>query len=1162
MDEIKEQELLTDFLIEQLCSRASGRYYEECSGFIPRDRFFIGNLKPIDEKAESQRDQRYSTEQSNKIAPVAFGGDFNLAFEENSGKILVKLEWSCFYKVFPSYAEQHRHQFPQQPLKDVEEEDDQSITAITRRREYPFNKYKKIRCAAFGYIHLSLDNNTWTVDSSEFENAIFNEIERAKSIALSDPNRIKASRGMDDGFTIPDVALTDEGTYQDFIKTLHTEVTPDWGWRVNFDLSPNMEHPEDGRVIFSFEFANASQAPPNSPNREGFFFEPKATFLFEDCMVFPFRVDLKARTFRYEQNIWARGFNCGIIPVFEDSPKRKVFQTTAVPIYNQKRYRTKVLPKASFQQLAQDPIPTLEKICNSMNEYLTTWECVEEQYKIKFPNWDSKYKSEYDADRETFYNEILRFKEGIDLIKRYPDIQLAFKLTNEVFYQTGQKSTPKKEDWRLFQVVFLVSQIPDIACLDNSLNLNPERRNYVDIIYFPTGGGKTEAYLSVIIFHAFFDRLRGKQAGCTAWLRFSLRLLTLQQTQRVADIIGNAELIRRRHNDPRLSGPNVDKFSVGYFVGQSSTPNEIVKPDKYTYIPDPNWLKAQNNEERQNWKMIIRCPACGLRSITVDFDPQSIKVIHRCTNPQCEFEGGEIPIYIVDSEIYRYLPTVIVGTIDKLASLGNQRKLSLVFGKVDGTCSLHGYYNGTKCTQKGCQNRSLSRDVPNGISGPTLFIQDELHLIKEGLGTFDSHYETFAQRLLQEFGSNVPLKIIASSATIEAFERQVEHLYGRNRNYARIFPGFGPTLYDSFYAETLPIIQRRYVGILPHNKTITRSVLELIQYYHETIENLSSLSNGSPNPYGGCILPGTNEWLCLIDNYKVSLNYFLKTKVLDRINTDINNVINPDLRSKSFNPINVVELAGGTTTEDVTKILDKLETCQPSGEDLVHAVLATSMVSHGVDISRLNTMIFHGMPRQNAEYIQASSRVGRSHVGIVIDCFDPIRERDRSHYTYFQKYHEFIGQLVEPAAINRWSKFSIERTLPGLFMGVILQLIATRQNNDNPNLYYMLSFIKQKIDQGVITPDIIIPFLENSYLINEEPGSQRSATIKEKIEYLVNHYFDCIHNAQPSPNEGQFVSGALIPAPLTSLRDVDEQIVIDLDPDGLNWKRISRRVHN
>jgi hypothetical protein len=566
----------------------------------------------------------------------------------------------------------------------------------------------------------------------------------------------------------------------------------------------------------------------------------------------------------------------------------------------------------------------------------------------------------------------------------------------------------------------------------------------VDIIYFPTGGGKTEAYLATIVFHCFYDRLRGKKAGVTAWTRFPLRLLTLQQTQRVADIIGLADLVRCEQRDPRLSGNDVDGFAVGYFVGEGGSPNEIVNPNGNRYAsPEAQvtWSKVNDADARQDWKRVVRCPSCRTATVSVDFDAASTRLIHRCGQPTCRFPQGVIPVYIVDNEIYRYLPCVIVGTIDKLAGIGNQRKFALLFGQVDGRCSLHGYYKG-RCCQRDCADeRRLQRSMRDGLSGPTLFIQDELHLLKEGLGTFDGHYETFTQVLLREAGQVQDLKIIASSATIEAFDRQVNHLYGRRPDQARAFPSRGPTLGQSFYAETLPHPQRLYVGVIPHNKTIFNTILELIEHYHREVQGLQQLSAGTPNPYGGALAPSTPEWRQLLDFYSTSLTYFLANRELDSLRTDLEGDVVPHLQRDGLLPIRISELTGNTSTDDVSRILERLE-CPGVPDSPPDSVLATSMVSHGVDIDRLNSMIFYGMPRQNAEYIQASSRVGRSHVGMVFACLHPVRERDQSHYAYFMKFHEFLGQLVEPVAINRWSKFSVNRTLPGLFMGVLLQLVA------------------------------------------------------------------------------------------------------------------------
>jgi hypothetical protein len=207
------------------------------------------------------------------------------------------------------------------------------------------------------------------------------------------------------------------------------------------------------------------------------------------------------------------------------------------------------------------------------------------------------------------------------------------------------------------------------------------------------------------------------------------------------------------------------------------------------------------------------------------------------------------------------------------------------------------------------------------------------------------------------------------------------------------------------------------------------------------------------------------------------------------------------------------------------------------------------MVSHGVDVDRFNAMFFYGMPRQNAEYIQASSRVGRAHVGLVFTCLHPVRERDQSHFTYFQKYHEFLGQMIEPVAINRWAKFSINRTLPGLFMGVLLQVMANGTAGANPNQYYMLDFLKKKFTDGSLKPEDFIPMLQEAYLV-ENPVSVAERAFSEEILFRVRQFVDQIVGAGSG---AKFVSEVLVPAPMRSLRDVDEPIDIELDNLGSQW---------
>ena len=246
-------------------------------------------------------------------------------------------------------------------------------------------------------------------------------------------------------------------------------------------------------------------------------------------------------------------------------------------------------------------------------------------------------------------------------------------------------------------------------------------------------------------------------------------------------------------------------------------------------------------------------------------------------------------------------------------------------------------------------------------------------------------------------------------------------------------------------------------------------------------------------------------------------------------------------------------MTGNTTTDEVTRILKRLETATTSSNQ-PDIVLATSMISHGVDVDRLNAMVFYGMPQQNAEYIQSSSRVGRSHQGVVFTCLHPARERDQSHFSYFVKFHEYLGQLIEPVAINRWSKFSVQRTLPGLFMAVLLQVIANRSGNDNPNRYYMIDFVKREISKGNIGADQFIGPLQDAYAAGMS-GTGVWDSFAGDIAQRVPQFLDQITAAGVQET---FVSDALLPRPMTSLRDVDDLLAIEIDDAGARWASRSR----
>jgi len=1141
-----------------------------------------------------------------KLSPFAYGVEFGVTPTGRALDINVSAEWACYYRIYPTLTQQLERQTVQReanehtssvepsptgvaspndldshedaPVASLENEDadpneapddepaesnsesrpdevedspevDQSAHDRRESRatsDPMFIRFRKITCRAAEVISLTPRGDGWAANDAAIQAALDDELRRAAQVAAGDPERLRTAGGPEDEVRVPQNALVDEDSYRRFLNTLTTEVDPLWG----LDASSDVSLRPSGSLSLLVQLVNTSPVPPRLTNVEPFLFDTEATFSVVGGDLIPFELDLGAKGFRFDRDLWGRGFNCAA----EADVATRTLRTTHNPIHHQGRYQTQSTPEATFAELARDPLPVLARILTAMEAYRHEWDRQWERYQADGRGAVAGAEIEYQRDRATFEGEIERFRQGLEILRQNVDVRTAFQLTNETFRRVGDDfdAQRRKEAWRLFQIVFVVTQIPGMASLAGANATDNDELRNVDIIYFPTGGGKTEAYLATIALYCFFDRLRGKSAGVTAWTRFPLRLLTLQQTQRVADVIGMADLVRREQSDARLHSTGVDGFAVGYFVGKEATPNDIVDPNRYQWASPADqatWSKANDPVARQDWKRVTKCPSCKTRRVVVDFDPARARLLHKCSEPGCRFTDGVIPVYVTDNEVYRYLPAVLVGTIDKLASLGNQRKLAQVFGQVDGRCREHGYYK-AKCCQKDCSHRrDWNRVVPPGLSGPTLFVQDELHLLREGLGTFDSHYETFVQRLREDFGQSAPLKILASSATIEAFGRQVLHLYGRPESHARRFPGPSPSLMESFYARTLQNPQRLYVGIIPHNKTIFNAVLELIESYHGQVEALRRLPSGSPSPFGGAIVPGTPEWATMLDAYISSVSYFLANPLLNSIRTDLESHVNPRLHEQGFPQLDIFELTGGTSTDHVTRILDHLE--QPAlGSPTANCILATNMISHGVDIDRLNAMFFYGMPRQTAEYIQASSRVGRSHVGLVFTVLHPARERDQSHYSYFNKYHEFLGQLVEPVAINRWSRFSIRRTLPGLFMAVLLQKIANAAAPNDAGRFYFRDFVAQRVTSGAISAADFVPLLEDAYLVRNPIGVAEES-FHQEINSLVPRF---LHDQIVGAGAGRrSVSESLIPSPMTSLRDVDELIPIELDWEGAQW---------
>lgn len=839
------------------------------------------------------------------------------------------------------------------------------------------------------------------------------------------------------------------------------------------------------------------------------------------------------QSFRYDRNMDAIGINAHVRLVrFSDHLE---LMTDPVPVYRSPRLEARVIPDAplGFTVLEQDPMLALNRIADAMEGYdAVDWANALERLV------DAGELAEATAARHRFQEEAARFRRGVSLLAniRYPLVRRAFALMNQAMAHSNRG---RFSAWRLFQLVFIVSQVPVLAGREYP-TLRQDGDEDVDILWFAAGGGKTEAFLGVILWQAFFDRLRGKKLGVTAFVRFPLRLLTFQQLQRLGAALGSADLIRQR------AGLGGAAFSIGYYVGSGTTPNDI-SPDLHkrysTRGPDP---KLQR---------LYHCPYCGAET-SIGYDADRLLVTHRCTKPgSCPHGDTPLPVYVVDQDLYRFVPTVVVSTVDKMAQLGQNQRFGQLLGRFTVVCPEHGVSflgansrrcAGAKALDRGehpthCGTRPLFYG-PFHDPSPSLLIQDELHLLSEELGTFDAHYETAVSHVNESLGLH-PWKVIAATATIEAYEDHAWHLYLLR---ARQFPGPGPSAYESFYyTQSASKLGRTFIGLLgvgrKHTPAVSR-VLALIYLELQLARELGEHDLGAAlrrYSLGSLDLP---QYQRLVFLYELVLTYVLTRKGSDqvaeaiesRVKRDVSDVLpnHGDLIVETFN--------GGASEAEMSAAVERIRSAKPTGppDKRPRGIVATNVIGHGVDVDRFNVMVFAGFPRLVAEYIQASARVGRSFPGLSFFVATPQSERDRSIFDRFVKFHQYVDRLVDPSAVTRWPEAAMRRTLPGVLAGYLMAVAA-------PSVNSRLATVEEVLDAFAeghpeLRQEAIVDWVQAAYGADKAPDPDR---YQDQLRIATQNRYSSVINqqraygAQPTNLQQALHS-------MQSLRDIDDPAVI------------------
>ncbi len=733
----------------------------------------------------------------------------------------------------------------------------------------------------------------------------------------------------------------------------------------------------------------------------------------------PRRLALAPEDYRYEDiaQVYAQGHGC----VAEMTGKR--IETNCLPLFLQPKIVTRAehVSALKWKLLADGDTFALNGIKAAMQTYLDEWDA----FLASAPPASGQ---ESGRERDAFADEYRRYRLGLLAMQQDERLAQAFRLANQAMEKAGRGRG--YTTWRLFQLVFLVSHLPDLAARESGPGTQfASELEYADVLWFPTGGGKTEAYLGLILTALFYDRLRGKKHGPSAWLKFPLRMLSVQQLLRVLRVLMAAESIRAT-----TAGCEGDPFALGYLVGGSNTPNSL----RYSQGWWPGFATAVSRyaEDKHAFaehRLISQCPSCAAKdAIDLVPDAATVRLLHRCA--KC---GAVIPLHSTDEEVYRFMPAVLVGTVDKLTGFAFYGEFTQFSHGPRRRCPKHGWFTYRKCLADNCDVKNKDLEVvssPWYDPVPALILQDELHLVREELGAFDAHYEGLLAELQVASPSHRPSKILAASATIEQYEAQIRQVYGR---LARSFPTPGFQRDQSFYTATTGDVQRIYLGVLPHYRQPADIAAIVQQVLVESVAGLQDDLSDSATRLGWN--PADLEGLkALLFQYEVSLAYVNSKPNGDFIYEELDR-LSERFTSNNRDSISSVVLTGDVGVAQLAGAIDRVEhgsLSQPRAKRL-RAIVGTSVVSHGVDLERLNCLIMTGLPPTIADYIQATSRSGRVHVGLVVTVFDSRHKRDRGYYRNFSTFHRFLDRMVEPVPINRYALLASQRTLPGVIMSLL-----------------------------------------------------------------------------------------------------------------------------
>lgn len=731
------------------------------------------------------------------------------------------------------------------------------------------------------------------------------------------------------------------------------------------------------------------------------------------------------------RNIRTYGIGHGCAATWDDNDVPSTINASVLPEYEVKPIKAGVskaeLSMVTYYKDKEKTFTDLSLLCAEYEQWI-----IEEERKVPFI--DEKYRDAAKTQIAECNRCLNRIKKGVQLLQTDVNVLKAFQLANKAMlmqqlhyrlpltkytgYDTETLSLklehdilmPDLEDastwpsgftfgkWRPFQIAFMLLNL--VAMSDK----NSPERDLVDLIWFPTGGGKTEAYLGLTAFTIFLRRLKNKNdSGTTVIMRYTLRLLTAQQYERASSLICAIEKLRSE-NEEELG---TSRISIGLWVGESLTANNTANVVKKIQ-------EIRRGSRHENVSVMLKCPWCGASmetfkngsaNETPGFFVNRGRILFKCGNAKCDFSSHKtpLPLNLFDDDIYENPPTLLFGTVDKFAMLPYRPEAKSLFGGEDER------------------------------TPPELIIQDELHLITGPLGSAVGLYETLISELCKS-GGHKP-KIVASTATISHAKQQCNALYACGEDNVFQFPVQGTSYDDCFFAkEDKSATGRKYVGLYGNaaSSSATASIFTFAAFlYAAKAIDVNEEKDRDGYWTNLCYFGSMRELGQAATWYIADIKERLEVIYRNRLQVMSKN-------RRYIYESGLEELTSRMSNDEIPKILKRLETSYDGNcKTTLDMCLATNMVSVGVDIPRLGLMTVTGQPKSMSEYIQATSRVGRASApGLAFIIYNTSKPRDKSHYEKFQSQHSKLYYSVEPTSVTPFSRPLRERALHAIFVAL------------------------------------------------------------------------------------------------------------------------------